>query len=100
MRETARNFSKRPRKVNSVIGDPTGSEFDCSDPEKSRCGPESSQVISDIRKALSAVTEELAALRKYLDVLKTQGYNPVSYAPNKYGCRLYLTEHKAVSTLF
>ena len=63
-RDRARNFSKRLSKVNSVIGNPTDSEFDYSDLGKSKCGQESSKVISELTKALSAVTEQLAALRK------------------------------------
>ena len=86
-RNRARNFSKRPGKIYKVVGNPAGSEFDCSYSEKSKCGVESSKVISELTKALSAVTEQLAALKKYVDMLKTQGCHPVSYAPNRYRCK-------------
>ena len=43
-----------------------------------------SKVISKLTKALSAVTGQLAALRKDIDLFKMQGYNPISYAPNRY----------------
>ena len=40
-RDKTGNFSKRSSKVNRVIDKPAGSEFDCSDPENSKCGQES-----------------------------------------------------------
>ena len=52
--------------------------------KNSKCDPESSKVISKLTKALSAVTGQLAALRKDIDLFKMQGYNPISYAPNRY----------------
>ena len=37
-RDRARNFSKISSKVNRVLGNQAGSEFDFSDLEKSKCG--------------------------------------------------------------
>ena len=39
-RDRERNFSKRSSKVNKVVGNPAGLEFDCSNPVKGKCGPE------------------------------------------------------------
>ena len=86
-RGRAIDFSKRSSKVNRLVSKPAGSESDCSDRENSKCDPESSKVISKLTKALSAVTGQLAALRKDIDLSKTQGYNPVSFAPNRYGSK-------------
>ena len=36
---------------------------------------------------MSAVTEQLAAFRKDVDVLKTQGCKPASYQSSRYGCK-------------
>lgn len=52
---------------------------------KNICCPESSKVVSELIKALSPVIGQLAVLRKYVDVLKTQGCNPVRYPPNRCG---------------
>lgn len=77
-RKRARSFSKRSIKK----GNHAGSEFGFSDFEKNICCPESSKVVSELVKALSAVIGQLAVLRKYVDVLKTQG---CSYPPNRCG---------------
>ena len=84
MRKTEQGISLKDQ-VSRVVGNPAASGFDCSDPDKNKCGPESSKLISELTKALSAVTEQLVALRTDVDVLKTQCYNPVSYAPNRCG---------------
>ena len=34
-----KDFSKRPSKINTVLGNTAGSDFDCSDHEKSKCEP-------------------------------------------------------------
>ena len=34
-RDRERNFFKKPSKVKKIVGNPAGSEFDCSDPKKS-----------------------------------------------------------------
>lgn len=80
-RKRARSFSKRSIKK----GNHAGSEFGFSDFEKNICCPESSKVVSELIKALSPVIGQLAVLRKYVDVLKTQGCNPVRYPPNRCG---------------
>ena len=78
--DRARKLSKKPSKVNRVVGNPAGSEFDCSDLEKSKFGQKNSKkVIPELTETLPAVTEQLAAFRKDVYLLKTQGYNPASY---------------------
>ena len=59
-----RDFSKRPSKINRVVGKTAGSEFDCSDHEKSKCEPKAGKAISELTKALSTVTEQLPAPKK------------------------------------
>ena len=34
-RDRERNLFKKPSRVKKIVGNPTGSEFDCSDPKKS-----------------------------------------------------------------
>ena len=45
-----------------------------------------------ISKSSFCYTEELPALKKDVDMLKTQGYNPGNYAPTKYGCKSYIEQ--------
>ena len=44
-KDFARYFSKRSSKVNSVVGNPVGSEFVYSDLDKYKCDPEYSKVV-------------------------------------------------------
>lgn len=44
-RDSARYFSKRSSKVNSVVGNPVGSEFVYSDLDMYKCDPEYSKVV-------------------------------------------------------
>ena len=59
--ERVKDFSKRPSKVKRVVGNTAGSEFDCSDHEKSKCVPKAGKAISELTKVLSTVTEQLVA---------------------------------------
>ena len=95
-----RDFSKRLSKVNRVVGNPTGTAFDLSDPEESNCGPEPRNVLSELAKSLSMVTEQLAALRKDVHMLKTQSNNIVTYHQTDIFVKIVLNRTQGSANIF